>query len=53
MGELSETFWSRIRGNNFAFTKDKENAGNGKPTGSLGKETHAVFGTLEISVQKL
>ena len=53
MGEMSETFWSRIRENNFAFTKDKENVGNGKPTGSVRKETRAVFGTVEISVQKL
>ena len=53
MGELSETFWSRIRGDDVAFTKDKENVGNGEPTGSVRKETRAVFGTIEISVQKL
>ena len=52
MGELSRTFWSRIRGNNVAFTKDKEN-GNGKPTGSARKETNAVSSTMAISVQKL
>ena len=52
MGELSQTCWSRIRGNNVAFTKDKETVGNGKPQGCVRKETTAVSGTIEISVQK-
>ena len=47
MGELSQTFWSRIRGNNVAFTKD-----NGTPTGSVQKETNAVSGTMARSGQK-
>ena len=52
MGEFSPTYWSRIRGNNVAFTKDKENVGNGTPTGSGQKETNAVSGAMVISVQK-
>ena len=51
MGELNQTSWSRIKGNNVAFTKDKENVGNGKPTGSVRKETIAVSRTMRISVQ--
>ena len=47
MGELSRTFWSRIRGNNVAFTKDKETVGNGKLQGSDWKETTAVSRTIE------
>ena len=35
MGEFSQTFWSRIRWNNVAFTKDKETVGNGKLTRSV------------------
>ena len=53
VGELSHTYWSTIRGNNVAFTKDKENVGNGKPTGSARKETNAVSSTMAVSVQKL
>ena len=51
MGKLSQTSWSRIKGNYVAFTKDKENVGNGKSTGSVRKETNAVSGTMVISVQ--
>ena len=51
VGELSRTCWSRIRRNNVAFTKDEENVGNGKPTGSVRKETGVVSGTTGISVQ--
>ena len=43
MGELSQTFWSRIRGNNVAFTKNKENVGNGKPKGSVRKGDQCSF----------
>ena len=42
MGELSRTFWPRIRGNNVAFTKDKEN-GNGKPTSMCSKWDKCSF----------
>ena len=51
MGELNQTSWSRIRRNNVVFTKDKENVGNGKLTGSVRKETNADCGTMNISVQ--
>ena len=50
MGGLSQTFWSRIRGNS-AFTKDKENVGNDKLTGSVRQETDTVSRTMNISVQ--
>ena len=53
MRELSQTFWSRITGNNVVFTKDTENAGNGRPAGSVRKETHVVSGTMKIRVQNL
>ena len=42
-GKLSQASQSRIKGNSVAFTKDKENVGNGKLTGSVRKETNAVF----------
>ena len=48
MGESSRTFCSRIKGNNVAFTKDKE-----KPTGSVQKDANAVSGTMVTSVQNL
>ena len=51
-GDLSRTCWSKIEGNNVAFTKDKEIVGNGKPQGSVWKETNAVSGRMGISVQK-
>ena len=53
MGKLSQTFWSRIEGNNVAFVTDKEIVGNGKPQGSVRKETNVVSGVIDISVQKL
>ena len=53
MWKLNQTFWSRIRGNNVAFTKDREKVGNGKLTGSVQKETNAVSGTMATSAQKL
>ena len=53
MGELSQTCWSRIGWNNVVFTKDKENVGNGKLTGSVRTETNAVYGPMKISAQKL
>ena len=33
--------------NNVVFTKDKENVGNGKPAGSVRKETHVGSGTMK------
>ena len=53
MGELSQTFGQRRRGNNVALTKDKGNVGDGKPTDSVQKETKEVSGTMVLSVQKL
>ena len=53
MGQLNQAPWSRIKGNNVALQKDQENVGNGKPTGSVQKETIAVSGTMVISVQNL
>ena len=52
IGELSQTFWSRIRGNSVVFTKDKQNVGNGKLTGSVRKETHTVSGTMKNERKK-
>ena len=44
--------WSRIRGLKEAFTKDSTRlVGNGKPTGSVLKETIAVAVTKSVSVQ--
>ena len=45
---MKETPWSRIRGQN---SVDKV-VGNGKPTGSVLKETIVVSVTMSISVQK-
>ena len=53
IAELSQTFWSRSKGNNVTFTEDKENVGNGKPAGSVGKETSVVSSTIVTSVQNL
>ena len=52
MGKLSQASRSRIKGS-VAFTKDKDNVGNGKRTGSVRKETNAVFGTMVTSVQNV
>ena len=43
--------WSRIRGQNSVYKEFLEIVGNGKPTGSVRKETIAVSDTIKISVQ--
>ena len=47
-----ETLWSRIRAQNSVDKEFLEIVGNGKPTGSVLKETIAVSVTILISVQK-
>ena len=49
---MKEKLWSRIRGQNSVDKEFFEIVGNGKPTGSVLKETIAVFVTILISVQK-
>ena len=49
---MKETPWSRIRGQNSVDKEFLEIVGNGKPTGSVLKETIAVSVTMSISVQK-
>ena len=48
---MKETPWSRIRGQNSVDKGLQKIVGNGKPTGSLLKETLAVSVTISISVQ--
>ena len=43
MRRLSQTSWSRIKGDNVVFTKDKENVDNGRSAGSVRKETKFSF----------
>ena len=47
------TPWSRIEGQNSVDKELKEIVGNGKPTGSMLKETIAVSATMSISLEKL
>ena len=47
---MRETPWSRILGQNSVYKEVWEIVGNGKPTGSVLKETVAVSGTIAISV---
>ena len=49
---MKETPWSRIRRQNSVDKEFLEIVGNGKPTGSVWKETIAVSATIRISVQK-
>ena len=49
---IKETPWSRIRGQNSVDKEFLEIVGNGKPTGSVLKETIAVSVAISISVQK-
>ena len=49
---MKETPWSRIRGQNSVDKEFLEIVGNGKPTGSVLKETIAVSVTILLSVQK-
>ena len=50
---MKRTPWSRIRGQNSVDKEFLEIVGNGKPTGSVPKETIAVSATISISVEKL
>ena len=52
-GDLSRTFWSRIKGNSVAFTKNTEIVGNGIIQGSVRKGTSVVSGMIGISLNKL
>ena len=49
---MKETPWLRIRGQNRVDKEFLEIVGNGKPTGSVLKETIAVSVTMSINVQK-
>ena len=49
---LRRTPWSRIREQNSVYKEFLEIVGNGKPTGSVPKETIAVSVTILTSVQK-
>ena len=51
-GNYGETPWSRIRGQDSVDKEFLEIVGNGKPTGSVQKETIAVSITIFISVEK-
>ena len=50
---MRRTPWSRIREQNSVYKEILEIVGNGKPTGSVLKETVAVSTTTSISVEKL
>ena len=50
---MKGTPWSRIREQNSVSKEFLETVGNGKPTGSVSKETIAVSATMSISVEKL
>ena len=50
---LRRTPWSRIREQNSVDKEFLEIAGNGKPTGSVLKETIAVSATISINVEKM
>ena len=50
---MRPTPWSRIQGQNSVYKELWEIVGNGKPTGSVLKETIAVSATILISVEKL
>ena len=43
MGRLSQTSWTRIKGDNVVFTKDKENVHNGRSATGVRKETTFSF----------
>ena len=49
---MRETPWSRIKGQNSVDKEILEIVGNGKPTGSVLKETIVVSVTMSTSVQK-
>ena len=50
---LRRTPWSRIRERNSVYKEFFEIVGNGKPMGSVWKETIAVSGTMLTSAEKL
>ena len=50
---MRTTPWSRIREQNSVYKEFLEIVGNGKPTGSVWKETSAVSATISISVVKV
>ena len=52
MEMMKETPWSRIRGQNSVDKEFLDIDGNGKPMGSVLKETIAVSVTISISVQQ-
>ena len=49
---MKETPWSKIQGQNSVDKEFLEIVGNGKPTGSVIKETIAASATILVSVQK-
>ena len=49
---LKQAPWSRVRGQDSVNKEVLENVGNGKPTGSVRKETIAVSVTISISVEQ-
>ena len=53
MGIMRRTPWSRIREQNSVYKEFLEIVGDGKPTGSVLKETIAVSTTIWISVEKV
>ena len=52
-GNFEKNAWSRIREQNSVYKEFLEIVGNGKPTGSVWKETIAVSATILISVGKV
>ena len=50
---MKETPWSRIQGQNIVYKEFLEIVGNGKPTGSVLKETIVVSVTISISLENL
>ena len=50
---MKGTPWSRIMEQNSVYKEFLEIVGNGKPTGSVWKETIAVSATISTSVEKL
>ena len=52
-GELSQTCWSRIRGNNVKFKRTRWLLVVEGPSGSVRKETVAISGTMQLSVPNL
>ena len=53
IGNFERTPWSKIREQNSVYKEFLEIVGNGRPTGSVWKETIAVSATISTSVEKL